>query len=64
MAFQIITDPDKLAALCDAGLLWWVGGLDGGCNHITTFPVTKGQFNRKYFAHPERSPCFGILTEE
>jgi len=64
VAFQIITDPDKLAALCNAGLLWWVGKSDGGCTHITTWPVNKGQFDREYFAHPERSKCFGILIED
>lgn len=62
MAFQIITDPDKLAALCNAGLLWWVGKSDGGCAHITTWPVAV-QFGREYFAHT-RSKCFGILIEE
>lgn len=66
MAFQIITDPDKLCALCDAGLLWWVSKEDGGSmDGIQTYPFPKA-YHGSYWEslRHDKPPCFGVLLED
>lgn len=69
MAFKLVTDPDKLHALCQAGLLWWVSEEDGGKHGgISTLPVvTREGWTRELLFSSEadsQRPCFGILLEE
>jgi len=67
--FKLVTDPDKLHALCQAGLLWWVSTEDGGKHWgISTSPVVarEGWTREMWFAAEAGSqrPCFGIQLEE